>query len=300
MTLFNRAGARQLREEVVESHIDNKLADAILEHFNEIHSMELPVDFEIERSLLKDELDSINRKSQFFFTNEMITFSPSSASKCERELLFKAISTTKDNNSFFPYQRRWMRNGTAVHAAVQKDLLYAEKYLDNPKFTVERTVEGKPAWERNIKKSKQFNHNGVSFLIYGMMDGILIHTPTATRLGFEFKTKSTTISAVGSYKLKGPQSSHIEQCVAYSLLFDIDEFLIVYESLAKDGWNKGEAAKPDMRAFHVTVTDNDREALLDKLAAVAQDFYLDQMPEGNFSKCIFCTYKESCDLARAS
>ena len=294
--LFNRTGATELREKVIDN-LDEIIERDMLRHFNELHALDLPQDFEIERAILQDELNVINRKSSVGkFTRSLVTFSPSSASKCERELYYKANRFSKDHAAFYPYQRRWMRNGTAVHAAVQRDLLYAEKYLDKPAFIVERTSEGRPAWEGNIKQSKQFTHNGVSFQIYGMMDGILLYQPTSTRLGFEFKTKSTTISAVGTYKMKGPQASHLEQCTAYSLLFDLEEFLLVYESLAKDSWMKGEEAKPDMRAFHVTVTDEDRELLLDKFAAVARDYYACKMPEADMGKCILCTYKSECEL----
>ena len=301
MTLFNRAGAKQLREEVIENQ-DEAVTKDILQHFDNLHALDLPVDHEIERMLLQDELLAIGQgKSGVSFGKGLVSFSPSSASKCERELFYKASLVGKDPMSFYPYQRRWMRNGTAVHAAVQKDLLYAEKYVKNPKFLVARTPEGRPAWEKNIRKSKKFIHNRVNFQLHGMMDGILLYQPTSRRMGFEFKTKSTTISAVGSYKLKGPQASHREQCTAYSLLFDLEEFLIVYESLAKDSWMKGEEAKPDMRAFHVTVTDKDREALLDKFAVVAKYFYECKMPGADLSKCIFCTYKTRCDLTlRAS
>ena len=291
--LFNRTGATELREQVLDNQ-DEIIARDMLAHFNDLHMLDLPYDKHIKRSLLQDELSTLNRSGSKF-AKHLISFSPSSASKCERELYYKAARAGKDESTFFPYQRRWMRNGSAGHAAVQKDLLYAEKYLSKPNFVIERTPEGRPAWEGNIKKSKQFIHNGVSFQINGMMDGILVYQPTTTRMGFEFKTKSTTISAVGNYKMKGPQASHLEQCTAYSLLFDLEEFLVVYESLAKDSWMKGEGARPDMRAFHVTITDTDREALLDKFAAVAKNFYESHTPEADISKCLFCAYKTKCD-----
>ena len=296
MALFNRAGAEQLRVQVIENQ-DEAVTKDILQHFDDLHALDLPVDHDIERLLLQDELWAIGQgKTGVHFGKGLVTFSPSSASKCERELFYKASLVGKDPMPFYPYQRRWMRNGSAVHAAVQKDLLYAEKYVRNPKFLVERTPEGRPAWEKNIRKAKKFIHNRVNFQISGMMDGILLYQSTSTRMGFEFKTKSTTIATVGTYKMKGPQASHLEQCTAYSLLFDLEEFLLVYESLAKDSWMKGAEARPDMRAFHVVITDNDREKLLDKFAAVAQDFHKCRMPETDLSKCIFCTYKTRCDL----
>ncbi|MFT4413234.1 hypothetical protein ACLM5H_05160 [Fredinandcohnia humi] len=297
-SLISRAGAKQLREEIREQKANSRgddLSKAILSHFDAIHSKDTPLDFEIEKLLIRDELKALeNDKSNLHFDNNLITFSPSSASKCERELFYKAVNEVKDEQPFFPYQRRWTRNGTAVHSATQRDLLYAEKYLESPAFKVVRMEDGTPAWEKNIRNVKQFEHNGISFQIYGMMDGLLKFVDYST-IGFEFKTKSTTIGAVGSYKMKDAQDSHKQQCIAYSLLFGINEFLIVYESLAKDGWTKGAEAKPDMRAFYVKVTEEDKQQLLDKFARVAGMYYAQVRPQPDTSKCLFCPYKTTCN-----
>jgi len=210
-------------------------------------------------------------------------------------LLVKACHLKGDVNTSIPFQRRQNRNGSAVHRAVQRDLLYAEKYLENPKFLVMRTKAGLPAWEKNIRRVKQFEHQGVRFQIYGMMDGVLRYTPDNTRLGFEFKTKSTTISAVGNYMLKAPASYHLQQVTGYSLLFDLMEHLIVYESVAKDNWRAGEGAKPDIRAFLVEITERQRDALLDKYAEVAEARANGEVPKAETDNCLFCTYKSQCD-----
>ena len=127
-----------------------------------------------------------------------------------------------------------------------------------------------------------------------MMDGQLIYLPDMSKLVFEFKTKSTTIASVGTYKMREAMPSHKFQCTAYSLIFGMDEFLIVYESVAKDSWTKGAEAKPDMRAFYIKVTDADREALLDFLAETARKFYAGELPEADREKCLFCVYKAQC------
>lgn len=273
-----------------------ELTSAILSHFDKIHSIKCrPVDTGIERMIIEDEVTGLeNDTSHLKFENGLITFSPSSASKCERELFFKGIKAPQDEKPFFPYHNRWMRNGSAIHSAVQKDLLYGEKYVENPAFTVVRTKKGRPAWEKNIRYVKQIEHNGVRFQIYGMCDGVLVYTPDNSKVGFEFKTKSTTIGAIGDFKMKDAQPEHREQCTAYSILFNLNEYLIVYESLAKDQWNKNEEAKPDMRAFYVEITDHDKTLLLDKFAKVAQMYYEGKTPSANHSKCIFCLYKSCC------
>ncbi|SFH22553.1 hypothetical protein SAMN05660649_04341 [Desulfotomaculum arcticum] len=294
--LTNREGAALLREQIQNAERCDVLARDIVRHLNDIHSINPPVDMEIERLLLEDERLALeNDTSHLKFTNGLVTFSPSGASKCKRELFYKACQLQGDPKTFYPFQRRQMRNGSAVHAATQKDLLYAEKYLEKPNFEVVRTKAGRPAWEKNIRQVKQFEHRGVRFQIYGMMDGVLKYTPDATKLGLEFKTKSTTISSIGDYKMRDAQESHKQQCIAYSLIFNLREFLIVYESLAKDSWTKNENAKPDLRAFCVEVSDNQREALLDKYAEVAEARYNGEILPAEFDKCIFCTYKTQCE-----
>jgi hypothetical protein len=225
---------------------------------------------------------------------DMVVFSPSSASKCVRELFFRGMKERRDAQTMHPYQRRWVRNGSAVHEATQRDLLYMEKVLDKPAFVVERLENGLPAWENNIKDFKVFEHNGQKFVLLGMTDGILQYTPDGTRVGFEFKTKSTTIASVGGYKMKDAQEGHKTQTICYSLLFDVDEFLIMYESLAKDNWGKGEEARSDIRTFYNKVTPQQKKEMLDKFALVAKAVKDEKIPAGEYGKCLFCEYKSIC------
>ncbi|MBC9786661.1 hypothetical protein H1S01_19660 [Heliobacterium chlorum] len=302
-SLVNRVGAKELRQEVLSDANDRglELTKAILNHFDAIHSIQEPNDDEIEKYLLMDELDGLNSDtSKLGFKKGVITFSPSSAYKCERELYFKVKKVEASFVDRFPYQRRWSRNGSAVHRAMQRDLLYAETHLDGPKFTVVRTkTTNRPAWEKNIRQVRQFERNGQRFQLYGMMDGVLMYQPDGSKIGLEFKTKSTTLGVIGEYKMKDAQADHKEQCIAYSLLFGLDEFLIVYESLAKDSWTKGAEAKPDMRAFYMRVTDEDRNRLLDKFADVAGMCYTNELPRAMVEKCFFCLYKPHCHRVKA-
>lgn len=297
MSLVNRAGAEALRDQVRKSAGDDReqlLKRQIVKHFDDLHAKDVRTDPDIERLLIDDELTDLDRSyDDIGFVDGVIQFSPSSAAKCPRELFFKASKQRKDAIVTYPYQKRWTRNSTAVHRAVQRDLLYAEKFLPRPLFTVERTEDGRPAWERNIAHVIQLEHRGVRFQLYGMMDGILRHED-GSRIGFEFKTKSTTLAAIGEYKMKEASPDHVTQCSAYSLLFGVDEFIILYESVAKDAWAKGADAKPDLRPFVIRVTDEDRERLLDKWAGVAMDFYNAEISPPDFSKCIFCPFKTRC------
>lgn len=298
MSLVNKTGAKKLRNRVV-NELDTRaveISGALYEHFNKLHEIDFWGDYGIEELLVKQatlELDSIGKRVQT--PAELVRFNPSGASKCKRELFYRGIRAKKDDFTMYPFQRRWTRNATAVHGAVQRDLLYAEKLLKNPLFKVKRLENGLPAWEKNLQTYKVFKHKGVEFVLIGMMDGILTYERDGSEIGFEFKTKSTTIGTVGYYKMKDAQESHKLQCVAYSLLFGMDEFILMYESVAKDGWLKGADAKPDFRTFYLKVTEEDRVALLDKFAEVTKSVQANGAPERAVDKCLFCQYKSTCN-----
>ena len=193
--LFSRQGAERLKKRVLEQDTErgNRLAGALYNQMNEIHSVDFYPDYELEKLLLKQKEHDLEKIKNFERLPEgLIAFSPSSVSACSRGLVFKANKEEKDEVQRFPYQRRWTRNSSAVHEAVQRDLLYCEKILNNPIFTVERLETGLPAWEQNIKTAKVIEHNGVKFVLNGMCDGILKYNPDNSRVLFEFKTKSTT------------------------------------------------------------------------------------------------------------
>lgn len=288
------ARGEEIHNAVVYKDRSEQIPEDFLKQIDEFHSLDEIFDKEIEELLLLEELNNLRNPKQLNFEPNIVTFSPSSASSCERELYYKAINAEKDELPLLPYQRRWVRNGSAVHKAVQKELLLAEKYLPNPAFTVERMENGTIAWEHNLKNVKQFEYDGVRFQIFGMADGILRYKD-GSKIVFEFKTKSTTISAVGNYKMRDVQENHKQQAVAYSLLFGIDEFLFVYESLAKDNWTKGEDARPDVRAFYFKVTDEMKENLLAKFARVVKCVERGEIPAPETDKCIFCPYKSLCE-----
>lgn len=297
--IISRENAKKLRDEALGKDTEtlgNKMAQQLLDQFSLFNGMRhRRNDREIETLLHKQmEHDIKMIGSQPEYPTDVIKFNPSGASKSNLELYYKATGAEERYDDQYPYHDRWTRNASAVHGAVQRDLLYQGKFLPNPKFTVEMTELGLPAWEQNILTWKEFNWKGQRFIINGMMDGILKYTPEGKRVGFEFKTKSGTIGQVGHYKMKDAQESHKLQCIAYSLLFGLEDFVIMYESLAKDGWTKGAEAKPDIRAFHVHITEEMRHDLLDKFASVCESVEKGIVPEHEPDKCFFSPYKHLC------
>jgi CRISPR/Cas system-associated exonuclease Cas4 (RecB family) len=287
-----------LRNEVIADKSKNKRGDelttAILMHFEKLHSMDYFPIRSVQELLLKQaqfELGRIGKRLDY--PTDLPRFSPSSADKCEREIFYKAVKAPQDETTMYPFQRRWTRNSTAVHEAVQRNLLEAEVKLEDPEFKVLRLPEkdNLPAWEKNLESWILVTNNGVQFVVTGMMDGILEYKD-GSRIGFEFKTKSNTVAAIK--QLKEPAPSHRQQCVAYSVLFGVDEFVIVYESVAKDKWSTGEDARADMKAFYVKVTEKDRKALLNKWSRVVMNLQDGEVSKPDYGKCTFCSYSTQC------
>lgn len=274
----------------------DRMAQQLIDHFNILHGQrQRRNDKEIETLLLRQMEHDINMiDSVPGYPRDLVKFNPSGASKSNLELYYKGKGYKEQPNDLYPYHDRWTRNATAVHEAVQRDLLYMEKYVPSSMFSVERTANELPAWEQNILTYKVIEHKGKRFVLNGMMDGILTYKPDGTRIGFELKTKSGTIGQVGHYKMKDAQESHKLQCVAYSLLFGIDDYIIMYESLAKDSWTKGVEAKPDIRTFYVHVTEEMRQELLDKFATVVEHIEQGIEPEHEPDKCLFSPFKYLC------
>lgn len=284
-----------LQEELIlpETIRGNEIAAAIINQFQDYHSRQSRPVKAVEKILLDQkqmEYDLLGIQTPRPVTH---IFSPSGASKCARELYYKAMKTkTEDTNQ--PYHRRWTRNSSAVHEVVQKDLLYMSKVFKNPDFTVKMKENGLPAWEENLKTYVLVEHDGVEFAVLGMMDGILKYKD-GSEIGFEFKTKTNSIAQVGNYKMKEPAPYHKDQCVAYSILFGMNEFILMYEAVCKDQWHKGVKAKMDIRAFYFKATEEAKDALLSKFAGVVKAIEAKEIPPMEVDKCIFCSYKHLCE-----
>lgn len=280
MVKISKGNALKLKDEAVKDGVNKKIAIDLLNHFNRLHSIDwVKTDKEVEELLVRQhmkEIEAIDSKPTY--PRDLVKFNPSGASKTVMDLYLKAKGY-KEQSIMFPYHKRWVRNSTAVHEAVQRDLLYAEKVLNNPKYTVLKTDDGLPMWESNILKWVELEHKGERFILNGMSDGILRHEPTGKTVGFELKTKTNTIGQTGYYKMKDPADYHVDQTVAYYLLYGIRDYVIFYEGVVKDHWGKGEEAKPDIRSFGVHITDEMVENVLDKWAYVAKCVREDKMPE---------------------
>mgnify|MGYP001109183432 CR=1 FL=1 len=296
MSLFSKPTdlTEKVREQKKNEARGEELIQAFSKQFEDINSKDYFDVLEVEELLLKEQAHAIEvMKTKKTYPTDIPRFSPSSSDKCERELYFKANKAKKDEQTSYPFQNRWTRNSTSIHGAMQRQLLESEVILETPEFKVVRLDSGLPAWEKNIEGWKVIEHNNQKFVVFGMCDGVLQYQKDGSKVGFEYKTKSNSVAQIK--QIKEPQPSHKMQTVAYSILFEVDEWLTVYEAVAKDKWSTNENARPDFKVFYNKVTEADKTALLDKWAKVAADIEAKKVSKPNTSKCLFCPFKTVCN-----
>ena len=155
----------------------NVVLGRFLDQLNTFHTMDVRKDKELEEILLKQhqyEFDQMDKEDSEQDAT-IPRYSPSSVSKCMRELYFKYSPQKfeKDKETVFPYHRRWQKNATYCHMRVQEDILYSSKYVPNAPFEVFILPNGLPAWEKAVARYRIIEHNGQKFALFGMCDGIL-------------------------------------------------------------------------------------------------------------------------------
>ncbi|WP_242069975.1 hypothetical protein [Bacillus cereus] len=204
-----------------------------------------------------------------------------------------------------PWQRRWQFIGTNIGDAIQRDILLAERHYEKftsekPRFRIERTKDGYPAFEDFVKTRKVIEHNDQQFALIGTCDGILEYTDehgVITRVGLEIKSKQTTYSKTSEYSLREPGADHVKQVTCYSLMYDLDYYIVLYMNASKKAWNMNEedyAKYPDFRAFGVAITDDMRSEVLDKFASIVAAVNTKQPPKLDIEHWLFNNYKTAC------
>lgn len=232
-------------------------------------------------------------------------FSPSSANSCPRELYVKAKGAKRDEFKRQPHQARWQRIGTSVGDMIQRDILFIEKYFEKltgnePPFVFERTPDGRPMFEDFAKSNKLIDHDGERFYLYGAPDGIMRYVTDedeVVRVGLEIKSKQTTPARTSLYSMRGPEEDHVKQVISYSLMYNVDYYIILYVNTAKQSWNLSDEEyekTPDIRAFCIEITDKDRTMLLDRLAEVQRAIRTNCPPKLDLDKFTFNNFKTAC------
>lgn len=223
---------------------------------------------------------------------------PSSANSDARELYARLTGAPKDSGENQPHQGRWRRVGTAFGDVIQRDLLFIEKHFKNklgkePAYRPIKNQKGQPMWEQFAKKILNMDYDGVKVRILGQPDGILVHS-SGLKVGLEIKSKQTTSSKTSAFSMKEPGIDHVKQVIAYSIMYDVDDYLIVYGNLSKKSWNMSKEdyeKNPDLRVFHVHVTDDMKEELMDYFADVIRAVEAKTPPKIELDKWTFNNYK---------
>jgi hypothetical protein len=191
--------------------------------------------------------------------------------------------------------------GDGLHYVNQEDAVKMPSVLlENgiqPTWRVKTLENGKPAIEAEFKRT--FTVDDVEVTIKGRLDAIL---------EFLDENGEVTDEAVLDYKIKGqlkklaPSSLQREiqkykpQMIAYTLLTDIGNVLIEFESAQKPDWKDGDNAKPDEQYVHLVPTDEERDAVLQKFAAIVRCIRDGIVPEPQRDYgCTFCPFQQQCE-----
>lgn len=298
--LINKTGAQALREQTREAN-GEQLAYEFAEMLDTWHSLPETWDNVLDAEYLQQQADIIraNKYEMFQKMKKYPYFSPSSANSCPRELYAKVRKFKKDVQEKKPYQSRWQKMGTVYGDSIQRDLLFIDKHYEKkvgktPPFAVQRTEEGYPAWEDFVQKVHTVLYNGQRFSLFGKPDGLLVHTETGQKVGLEIKSKQTTAAQTSLYSMKEAKPDHVKQCVAYSIMYDVDDFIILYGNLSKKGWNMSDEEyekTPDIRTFHIHVTDEDRLELLNYFASIVDAANKEEPPKLDLERWTFNGFK---------
>lgn len=232
-------------------------------------------------------------------------FTPSAANACPRELYMRQTGAKRDDQTRAPHQARWQRIGTAIGDMLQRDLLFAEKYFEKqtgnkPPFVFERDERGRPMFEEFARINKPINYAGHRFYLYGMPDGILRYVTDdgeILRVGLEIKSKQTTAARTSAYSMRRPEVDHLAQVTCYSIMYDVDYYLIVYVNAAKKSWALSDdeyADTPDLRAFCIEINDAARAAVLDGFVDVMDAVAAKEPPALDLDRWTFNNYKTAC------
>jgi hypothetical protein len=281
----------------------NAVAQEFTDYINEFHSFQEPFDDELDADLYERYARAKRTKRKLDWS--VPYFSPSSANKCGRELYVKALRAKKDDEDVKPWRRRWTATGTALGDWFQRELLLAEKHY--PKFTrkparfrMERTADGSPAFEDFVFTQRFVEHDGVKFSLLGTTDGILEYITEdgeVKRIGLEIKSKQTTAAQTSLYSMREPKEDHVKQVTAYSMMYDLDAFLVVYVNASKKAWNMTQddfEKTPDFRVFGVDITRDMQTELLDKFAGITKAVAAKTPPALDIGKFGFNNFKTAC------
>lgn len=295
--------------EVVETSPKQKQAEEIatffVEQLNLFHAQPSPRDSQVDLYLHQCYADVLRRTARRGYSKpDKPYFSPSSSGSCPRELYLKIKGAERDSQEVEPHQTRWQHIGTKIGDMVQEQVLLMEHHLENltgvkPKFKFVRNEYQEPMFE-------EFAYNKTlikdKYYLMGTTDGIMyFEAPNGEiiKVGLEVKSKQTTYSQTGGYSMKDANPKHKLQTVAYSIMYNVDYWIIVYVNGSKKSWTMTEEDKakyPDIRAFGHYVTQEMKDNLLGKFDGIMECVEKNDPPKLELENWTFNNYKRACAL----
>lgn len=163
-----------------------------------------------------------------------------------------------------------------------------------------KTEEGYPYFEDFVKTVKEIEHGGEKFALFGTCDGVLEYKTDdgcVLRVGLEIKSKQTTYAQTGDYSMRKPQEDHVKQVTCYSIMYDLDYYLIVYVNTSKKSWvmSQQDIQKyPDIRVFGVEVTEEMKDGILSYFADIVKAVNEGKPPKLDLERWTFNNFKTTC------
>lgn len=277
-----------------------ELAKELMKQLDEFHTYPQPYDDALEQWLHQSYADVYKQGKNVDWG--AVYFSPSSANTCPRALYEKAKKARRDKKAWPPHQRRWVALGTMVGDMLQHEMLLCERHYEKytgkkPRFTMGMANDGKwPAFEDFIYTQHKVEHNGETFYLMGTSDGIMIDNETGEKVGLEIKSKQQTPSKTSVRAMTAPKEDHVKQCVCYSIMYDVDKYIIAYYNTAKKDWFMSDddyAKTPDLRLFDVDVSEEQKEDVLDYFADIARRVRENDPPLPDLTKWKFNDFKDA-------
>ena len=303
----------QLASEVSfnQNHAE-KLAYKFLTQLNKYHATGTQEDDKVLTKYFRDYINILAHPFEVPTDHKDIPkFRPSGVSGCPREWFYKLTNTPADipvdEKVTPPYQTRWQNIGTLIGDMIQKDLLHMEtKGYNQFRFDkITHNLGGEvdylfPYFEQFSTVSKVIEHGGKTFRLQGSTDGIMVYTDEygeELQVGLEIKSKQTSYSTTSKSQLKSPNESHVKQVTAYSLMFDVDYWIIIYVNGSKKAWTMDESEidkSPDIRTFGIYVTEEMKHELKARLAEIVTSVENNNPLPLDLNGWLFNEYKKAC------
>lgn len=172
-------------------------------------------------------------------------------------------------------------NGTDRHERIQHIVKNMDgvTYLDVEEVLEEAKCEGINTefvkWNEDKTEVRLLNKN---YGLYFQPDGLIRYK------GKELILELKTINSFSFNKLEKPKDEHLEQVTCYSIGTGIRTVLFVYEE--RNFLNK--------KLFLITVTDEMRQKIIDKIDTVNRYVAEGKLPKREIDKCQYCNFKAKC------